>query len=383
MDSNSSNLEYFDQYTLKQELLRGIYSYGYEKPSIIQHKVFTELLSNHDIITLSPSSTGKTASYVIFSLQKVDFSKHSDIQCLVLTSTRDLAQSIGNLYKEIGIYTKVKFHSFIGGTSIKEDIKKLSDGCQIVVGTPGRILDMVNKKILSLSELKLFIIDEVNEVFARGFSDSIKTITSFLQEGCQKSVFSSTKIIPENLDKILKMKNPVIITSCDDDGALLLKNLRQFKISLKEEWKFEILQNLYKLMEISQSIIYCNNKKKCETLSEDMNKKGFISSYINDDKDKVISNFKSGLIRVMITTGEIPAKDIDIYQTSLIINYDIPKTKEEYIERVGRVESFDKRGMVINFVMESDKDLLAEIQKITPENEIDELPLELSTIQNK
>ena len=136
-------------------------------------------------------------------------------------------------------------------------------------------------------------------------------------------------------------------------------------------------------MEISQSIIYCNNKKKCETLSEDMNKKGFISSYINDDKDKVISNFKSGLIRVMITTGEIPAKDIDIYQTSLIINYDIPKTKEEYIERVGRVESFDKRGMVINFVMESDKDLLAEIQKITPENEIDELPLELSTIQNK
>lgn len=135
-------------------------------------------------------------------------------------------------------------------------------------------------------------------------------------------------------------------------------------------------------MEISQAIIYCNDKKKCESLNEEMVKQGFISSYINEDKEKVISNFKSGLIRVLLTTGELPSKEIDIYQSALIINYDMPSSKEEYVSRVGRIESFDKRGIVINFVKEEDKDLLGDIEKSSSEV-IEELPLELSTIQNK
>ena len=383
MEANSnSNLESFDIYNFKLELLRGIYTYGFEKPTFIQHKVLTELLSNHDIITQCQSTTGKTLSYIIYSLHKIDVSKHQDIQCLVLTSTRDLAQAIGNAYKSIGKYTKVKSHSFIGGTSIKEDIKKLSEGCQIVVGTPGRVLDMINKKILPLSELKLFIIDEIDEAFERGFLDIIKTITSLLSETCQKAAYSSRLKISEDIEKLLKMKNPVKISTINDDPVLLLKNLRQFKISLKEEWKFEILQNVYKLMEISQAIIYCNDKKKCESLNDDMLKQGFISSYINEDKDKVVSNFKSGLSRVLITTGELPSKEIDIYQSALVINYDMPGTKEEYVSRVGRIEAFDKRGIVINFVKEEDKELLSDIEKSSSEV-IEELPLELSTIQNK
>ena len=383
METNSNcNLESFDIYNLKQELLRGIYAYGFDKPSFIQHKVLTELLSNHDIITQCQSATGKTMSYIIYSLQKIDFSKHHDIQCLVLTSTRDLAQAIGNAYRSIGKYTKASSHSFIGGTSIKEDIKKLSEGCQIVVGTPGRVLDMINRKILPLTELKLFIIDEIDEAFERGFLDIIKTITSLLSETCQKAAYSSRLKISEDIEKLLKMKNPVKISTVNDDPVLLLKNLRQYKISLKEEWKFEILQNVYKLMEISQAIIYCNDKKKCESLNDEMIKQGFISSYINEDKEKVISNFKSGLIRVLLTTGELPSKEIDIYQSALIINYDMPSSKEEYVSRVGRIESFDKRGIVINFVTEEDKDLLGDIEKSSSEV-IEELPLELSTIQNK
>lgn len=383
MEANSnSNLESFDIYNFKLELLRGIYAYGFEKPTFIQHKVLTELLSNHDIITQCQSATGKTLSYIIYSLHKIDVSKHQDIQCLVLTSTRDLAQAIGNAYKSIGKYTKVKSHSFIGGTSIKEDIKKLSEGCQIVVGTPGRVLDMINKKILPLTELKLFIIDEIDEAFERGFLEIIKTITSLLSETCQKAAYSSRLKISEDIEKLLKMKNPVKISTINDDPVLLLKNLRQYKISLKEEWKFEILQNVYKLMEIAQAIIYCKDKKKCEALNDDMVKQGFISSYINDDKDKVLSNFKSGVIRVLITTGDLPSKEIDIYQSALVINYDMPGTKEEYVTRVGRIEAFDKRGIVINFVKEEDKELLGDIEKSSSEV-IEELPLELSTIQNK
>lgn len=383
METNSnSNLESFDIYNFKLELLRGIYAYGFEKPTFIQHKVLTELLSNHDIITQCQSATGKTLSYIIYSLHKIDVSKHQDIQCLVLTSTRDLAQAIGNAYKSIGKYTKAKSHSFIGGTSIKEDIKKLSEGCQIVVGTPGRVLDMINKKILPLTELKLFIIDEIDEAFERGFLEIIKTITSLLSETCQKAAYSSRLKISEDIEKLLKMKNPVKISTINDDPVLLLKNLRQYKISLKEEWKFEILQNVYKLMEIAQAIIYCKDKKKCESLNDDMVKQGFISSYINDDKDKVLSNFKSGVIRVLITTGDLPSKEIDIYQSALVINYDMPGTKEEYVTRVGRIEAFDKRGIVINFVKEEDKELLGDIEKSSSEV-IEELPLELSTIQNK
>ena len=370
----------FDDFNLKPELLRGIYSIGYEKPSLIQQHLLHTFSKNNDIITQYLPSTGKTSSYIIYSLQCIEYSKLQDVQCLVLTSTRDQALAVGNLYKELSRYTKAKIHAFVGGTSHIDDIKKFSDGCHIVVGTPGRVIYMLNKKILSFSELKLFIIDKVDEVFERGFSESIKSITGMISDNCKKAIFCSRKDYADisTIEQVLQMKNVINININTEHPENLLSNIKQYKIQCEDDKKFDTLLSLYQHMEISQVILFCNTKLKCESLNEQMNKEGFISSYICDDKDEVIAAFKSGYIRVLITTGDTSSKEIDIYQTSTVINYEMPSTKEEYTKRVGRAESFGKRGIVINFITNKDTLLLTEIEQLSPGKVINELPFDLS-----
>jgi translation initiation factor 4A len=288
---------------------------------------------------------------------------------------------VGNLYKELSRYTKARIHAFVGGTSHIDDIKKFSDGCHIVVGTPGRVIYMLNKKILSLSELKLFIIDKVDEVFERGFSESIKSITGMISDNCKKAIFCSRKDYTDisTIEQVLQMKNVINININTEQPENLLSNLRQYKIKCDDDdKKFETLLTLYQHMEISQVILFCNTKSKCESINEQLNKEGFISSYICDDKDEVIAAFKSGYIRVIITTGDTSSKEIDIYQTSIVINYEMPTSKDEYIKRIGRSESFGKRGIVINFITNKDISLLTEIEQVSPGKVINELPFELS-----
>lgn len=372
---NQIDNDSFDSLNLKLNLLRGIYAYNYENPTYVQLKAIPEILAKRDVIIETTSCTGKTATLVISSLQLIDNSKPKEVQALILTSTRELAQNIKKLCSSLSEYLGFKIYAFIGGTSIKDDIKKLSEGCQIVVGTPGRLLDMINKKILSLSDLKIFLIDDINEIIDRGFSDSIKNLVSHLNPQCQK-VISSHMVIATQHESLVKMNNPVKIVK---ENQLCLKGVNQFYISVKQEWKLEILLNLYKLMEISQAIVYCNEKKTAETLYEDLNKNGFAVGYIHDEKEKVLSNFKAGYLRILISTSEFPAKEIDIYQSSVVINYDIPKSKEEYIIRVGRHEVFGKKGTIINFTVESDKGVIQEISQ-TYKKSMEELPIELSSI---
>lgn len=383
MDENIPISDLFDQFNLKLELLRGIYTYNLEKPSQIQKLTLNELISNHDIIVKSKSGTGKTLSYIIYSLNKID-QKVKEVQCLVLTYTRDLALKIESEYNKISKFTQIKINAFIGGASIKDDIKKLSEGTQIIVGTPGRILDMLNRKIFSLSELKLFVLDDINEIFNRGFIENIKQIVSKIGENTQKAIFSSSEKNIENLEDLIKLnKNYVTVTNSNMSIKQLLENLKQYKISLKEEWKFEILMNLYKLMEISQVILFCKDKERSENLKNELNNNGFISSNLNEeDKERIISNFKSGYIRILICTNNESINEIDIYQDNLIINYDLPSKIEEFVRRIGRNESFSKKGIVVNFVTENDKEIINQIEENIKEK-VEELPLELSIINEK
>ena len=384
MEENIPITDLFDQFNLKLELLRAIYSYNLEKPSLIQKLTIKELLSKHDIIVKSKPGTGKTLSYIIYSLQKIDINKSKDVQCLILLSTRDLALKIGSEYNKLSKFTKIKINAFIGGTSIKDDIKKLSDGTQIIVGTPGRILDMLNKKIFSLSELKLFVLDDIDEIINRGFMENIKNIVSKIGDNIQKAVFSSSEKKIENLEDIIKLnKNYVLVSNSSMSYKQLLANLKLYKISLKNEWKFDILLNLYKLMEISQVILFCKDKESSEKLNNELTKLGFISSNLNEDKEKIISNFKNGYIRIIIFTSEDSINEIDIYQDNLIINYDLPSNIDEFIKRIGRNESFSKKGIVINFVTENDNKMIKQLEDNIKEK-IEELPLELSIInENK
>lgn len=282
----------------------------------------------------------------------------------------------------IGEYMKVKVHAFIGGTYIKADIKNLSEGVQIVVGTPGRVIYMINNNILKLANLKILILDEADEMLSRGFLESIKQIISNFPETTQIGLFSAT--MPKEIIHITKhfMNDPAKILVKNEQ--LTLEGIRQYYIPMKKEWKMEILLNLYKMMEITQAIIYCNLKRTVDSVSAELTKKGFVVSCIHselpqEERDRVMKEFRVGNSRVLIST-DLLARGIDVYQVSLVINYDMPKQKETYIHRMGRSGRFGRKGTAINFVTPEDKDDLENIQMYY-NTTIEELPSDLSAIK--
>jgi translation initiation factor 4A len=382
MESNwDETVESFDELNLKKDLLRGIYGYGFEKPSNIQQKAILPIIKGRDTIAQAQSGTGKTATFAIGCLELID-TNVNEVQALVLAPTRELAQQIAMVFQMLGEFQKVKVHAFIGGTSLKADMKHLSEGVHVVVGTPGRVLDMMNKKILKSSYMKIFVLDEADEMLSRGFLDSIKQVISFIPENCQIALFSAT--MPQEIIAITSnfMNNPAKILVKREE--LTLEGIRQYYIPMKKEWKIEILLNLYKMMEITQAIIYCNSKKTVDFVTEELTKKGFIVSSMHSElpqqeRDKVMREFRQGASRVLVTT-DLLARGIDVYQVSLVINYDIPRQKETYIHRIGRSGRFGRKGTAINFVTPEDKDDLEAIQKFY-NTSIEELPSDLSAIR--
>ncbi|MCQ2816467.1 MAG: DEAD/DEAH box helicase [archaeon] len=353
----------FDDYKIPFDILRAIYSSNFDKPTIVQHKSLNTLFSSKDLFLSSQTSAGKTTSYIIYTLSTIDLNKPKSLQALVLSATRDSAQLIEQQYKTLCKYSKIKIIAFVGGTSIREDIQNMSNGCQIVVGTPGRILDMLNKKIISVNELKVFIVDEIFELVNRGFTDSLKNISKALNSQCQKVVFNSNISLNENYSSVINYSSNLVEIKEDLRNAnLILKHLQQFKISLKKEWKLETLLNLYKMMEISQIFLYCNDKKTAEYLNEELSKKDFICGILNEDQEKMIKYFKKGYLRIMIIHDGTPSKDFDNLHDALIVNYDMPETKEDYFNRISRVDSFGRKNIVINFALETDNKIFEEIQ---------------------
>jgi len=353
----TETVDTFDDLNLKKDLLRGIYGYGFEKPSPIQAKAILPIIQNRDTIAQAQSGTGKTGAFVVSTLQLID-TNVNEVQGLILCPTRELAQQICKVFQLIGEYMKIKVHAFIGGTAVKNDIKNVNDGVQVVVGTPGRVLDMLNKKIIKLDYLKLFCLDEADEMLSRGFLENIKQVFPFIPTTSQIALFSAT--MPKDIIELTKqfMSKPVKILVKNEQ--LTLEGIRQYFVPLKKDWKLEILLNLYKMMEIAQAIIYCNSKKTVDFLTEEMTKRGFVVSSIHSDLQQ--------------------ARGIDVYQVSLVINYDLPRQRETYIHRIGRSGRFGRKGTAINFVTPEDKEELEGLQKFY-NTSIEELPSDLSQIK--
>ena len=384
----------FKDYNLKLELLRGLYSLGFEEPTILQKKILSSLFfSSQDILVKSPKLTGKKISFIIYSLQKISKEKKEMTQCLILCHTREAITKIKNIYKEISKFMSIKIHSLLGGT-IKDDIKELSGGAEIVIGTPGRVLDLVNKKILNLNELDFFVIDDIKQMIERGFIETIFNILNSASNKCRKAIFvenedfykieENNNINTEfdlNLSDDIKNKLKIgkdinIINNKIDDKNKLIK-YRIFKITLKEDMKYNILLNIFKIMDISQTIIFCNDEKTVSDLNKNLSDLNYVCNLLNEDRTKNISNFKKGQIRVMITTFDINLEEINLYNNALIINYQMPGDFNLFLKYFGRNEFFGKEGIIINFVTNSDKDTIASLEKVI-ENTIQELPNEFS-----
>lgn len=384
MDEEKIKKKTFEDFNLNFELLRGLYSLKFEEPTVIQEKLLSEKSSTKDILISSPSQTGKRISFIIYSLQRISQLKKDNTQVLILCHTREAVSKIRNIFLDIAKYMNIKIHCLLGGT-IKDDIKELSNGIQIVMGTPGRVLDIINKKILLLNELSLLIIDDITQMIERDFLEIISNIINLINSKCNKIIIEKVdenegkKKLNEDIKKKFNLKddNLIEINNLNDNKNRLI-NYKIFQISLKEEWKFNILINLYKLMEISQSIIYCNDSKSVEELNKNLIDKKFRCNSLNDDRNKVINMFKKGQIRVLITS-DIKAEEINLYNNSIIIYYDIPNDINIFLKYVGRNEFFGKEGLIINFITEKNKDFVESLEKIIG-YKIQELPIELSNV---
>jgi translation initiation factor 4A len=373
--------ESFDDYDLNENLLRGIYSYGFEKPSAIQQRGIKPLLDGRDTIGQAQSGTGKTATFAIGCLQRIDYGTHA-CQALILAPTRELANQIQKVCLALGDYCNVKCHCCIGGTSVRDDIDKLRDGQHLVVGTPGRVFDMLSKRHLRIDDLITFVLDEADEMLSRGFKDQIYDIFKTLPPNVQVCLFSAT-MPPEILDMTGKfMRDAVRILVKKDE--LTLEGIRQFYVAIeKEEWKLDTLCDLYETLTITQAIIYCNTRRKVDFLADQLTKRDFTISTMHaeldqKERDLVMREFRSGSSRVLIST-DLLARGIDVQQVSLVINFDLPQNMENYLHRIGRSGRFGRKGVAINFVTNNDVRSMKDIEKYY-HTQIEEMPMDIADL---
>jgi translation initiation factor 4A len=371
----------FDDMGLTDNLLRGIYAYGFEKPSAIQQRGIIPILNGKDTIAQAQSGTGKTATFSISVLQKLDISMHCT-QALILAPTRELATQINKVLGTLGDFLKVKSYACIGGTLVRDDVRSLQEGQHVVVGTPGRVFDMILRQSLKLNDCQIFVLDEADEMLSRGFKDQIYDIFQYLPKEIQVCLFSAT--MPPDILEISEkfMREPQRILVKRDE--LTLDGIKQFYVAVdREEWKFETLCDLYETLTITQAIIYCNTRRKVDWLTDKMGQRDFTVSSMHGDmagqeRELIMKEFRSGSSRVLITT-DLLARGIDVQQVSLVINYDLPPNRENYIHRIGRSGRFGRKGVAINFVTNDDVRAMRELEAFY-NTQIEEMPMNVADL---
>ncbi|XP_043467806.1 eukaryotic initiation factor 4A isoform X2 [Leptopilina heterotoma] len=371
----------FDDMSLKEELLRGIYAYGFEKPSAIQQRAILPCVKGHDVIAQAQSGTGKTATFSISILQQIDTSV-TECQALILAPTRELAQQIQKVVIALGDFMHVQCHACIGGTNVREDIRKLELGVHVVVGTPGRVSDMINRRALRANKIKLFVLDEADEMLSRGFKEQIHEVFKLLPSEVQVILLSAT--MPQDVLEVSKcfMRRPISILVKKEE--LTLEGIKQFFVYVeREDWKLETLCDLYDTLSITQAVIFCNTRRKVDWLTENMHNRDFTVSAMHGDmeqreRDVIMRQFRTGSSRVLITT-DLLARGIDVQQVSLVINYDLPSNRENYIHRIGRGGRFGRKGVAINFVTADDKRTLKDIEHFY-NTRIEEMPMNVADL---
>jgi len=371
----------FDDMNLREDLLRGIYAYGFEKPSAIQQRAIIPCVLGKDVIAQAQSGTGKTATFSISVLQKLEV-ENRRCQALLLAPTRELAQQIQKVVVALGDYMKIECMACIGGTLVREDMRKLEAGVHVVVGTPGRVFDMINRRALGVDSMRQFVLDEADEMLSRGFKDQIYDIFRLLPSTTQVILLSAT--MPMDVLEVTKrfMREPIRILVKKEE--LTLEGIKQFYISVeREEWKLDTLCDLYETLTITQAVIFCNTRRKVDWLTEKMHGRDFTVSAMHGDmtqqeRDVIMREFRTGSSRVLITT-DLLARGIDVQQVSLVINYDLPTNRENYIHRIGRGGRFGRKGVAINFLTADDVRTLRDIETFY-NTQIEEMPMNVADL---
>uniref|UniRef100_A0A6C0JUJ2 RNA helicase n=1 Tax=viral metagenome TaxID=1070528 RepID=A0A6C0JUJ2_9ZZZZ len=356
----------FESMGLDDKILRGIFSHGFERPSDIQTKAIVPMKEGHDVLAQARSGTGKTATFCIGAMSRINPSVKK-MQVLILVHTRELAQQIKTVATALGEYLGVTAYAATGGTPLREDLRAIEKGVHIIIGTPGRIYDLMSRRALVRDSMQVLVLDEADQMLEDRFKEQIMCILQLgFPENCQVALFSAT--MPESVVEVANqiLNKPVRILVPPEE--VTLEGIKQYYVKLdREEWKYDVLCDLYKQLTINQALIYCNKRQKAEWLAEKMSAEGFPLSFIHgemepEERGRRMKDFRSGTVRVMIST-DLLARGIDIQQISLVINYELPTQRENYIHRIGRSGRFGRKGVAINLVTGEEERALKELEE--------------------
>lgn len=365
----------FEDYYLKRDLLMGIYEKGFEKPSPIQEEAIPIALAGRDILARAKNGTGKTASFLIPSLEKTDTTKNF-IQVLILVPTRELALQTSQVCKELGKYMNVQVMVSTGGTSLKDDIMRLYNTVHILVATPGRVLDLANKGVADITKCTTMILDEADKLLSPEFQPLVEQIINFLPKDRQILLFSATFPVTVKDFKDKFLRKPYEINLMDE---LTLKGVTQYYAFVEERQKVHCLNTLFSKLQINQSIIFCNSVNRVELLAKKITQLGYSCFYIHAKmqqahRNRVFHDFRRGACRNLVCS-DLFTRGIDIQAVNVVINFDFPKNSETYLHRIGRSGRFGHLGLAINLITYEDRfnlykieqELGTEIKPIPPE----------------
>jgi translation initiation factor 4A len=341
---------------------------------------------NRDIIAQAQSGTGKTGAFVISVLHKLcnaNYEKLDNTFALILAPTHELASQSMKVFSVISKFMKpeVRIELLVGGTSIEDSKNKLiKNKPHIVVGTPGRIQDMLRRRYLKVDKLNVIVIDEADEMFSSGFQEQVYKIFQYMPQEIQIGLFSAT--MDNDLEELSKqfMMNPKKILVKSQE--LTLQGIAQYYINMEDDMqKYETLKDLFGSLTISQAIIYCNSTKRVDDLEEAMREDDFPVRKIHgkmreDERKETYQEFKKGGCRVLITSN-LFARGIDVQQVSIVINFDIPKNEHTYLHRIGRSGRWGRKGVAINFQTKYDIEKLKKFEEFY-DTEIKEMPADFA-----
>ena len=353
----------FDEYLLKTDLLRGIFEKGFERPSPIQEEVIPVALTGRDILARAKNGTGKTAAFAIPVIERVDPSLN-EIQAVILVPTRELALQTSQVCKELSKYLDLQVMVTTGGTSLRDDIMRMSQTVHIVVATPGRLADLAEKNVAKLGNCKMFVMDEADKLLSEDFVPTIEQLISKLHAERQIMLLSATFPVTIRSFKDKFLTKPYIANLMDE---LTLKGVTQYYAYVDEAQKVHCLNTLFQRLQINQSMIFCNSVNRVELLAKKVTDLGFSCFYIHAkmpqfQRNKIFHEFRKGSCRNLVST-DLFTRGIDVQAVNVVVNFDFPKTSETYLHRVGRSGRYGHLGLAINLITADDKQSLFKIEQ--------------------
>ncbi len=348
MIKSSTETGFFGNLKLSKKLLAAITEMGFEEPTPIQAKTIPLVLEGGDVVGQAQTGTGKTAAFGIPIVEHISDSRH--IQALVLTPTRELAIQVSEELAKIGKFRRVKALPVYGGQAIDRQIRALKFGVQVVIGTPGRLLDHIRRGTIKLNHISTLVLDEADEMLDMGFIDDIETILRNVPEERQTLLFSAT--MPEPIRRLAAryMKNPVEVTVSKEQITVPLID----QIYYETRDKLDGLCRVLEAEDNNKVIVFCRTKKGVDELSASMQARGFLADGLHGDltqaqRDRVMKKFRENQLEILVAT-DVAARGLDIENVTHVVNYDIPQDPESYVHRIGRTGRAGRKGVAITFI---------------------------------